>query len=41
VPALLDALDGRPVPPAMYVDTRFLTATSVERYYDDSECQDQ
>jgi ribose transport system substrate-binding protein len=41
VPALLDALNGDPVPPAMYVETRFLTATSVDRYYDATECQDQ
>ncbi len=41
VPALLDALDGRPVPPAMYVDTRFLTAASLDHYYDADECQDQ
>jgi ribose transport system substrate-binding protein len=41
VPALLDALNGAPVPPAMYVQTRFLTATSVNRYYDRTECQGQ
>src|SRR6185312_15034866 len=41
VPALVDALNGTPIPAAMYVETRFLTPASVDRYYDDAECPDQ
>lgn len=38
VPALLDALDGRAVPPAMYVETRFLTAADFAGLYPNDEC---
>lgn len=38
VPALLDALQGRAVPPTMYVPTLFVTAATMGRYYDVTEC---
>lgn len=38
VPVLLDALDGRAVPPAMYVTTNFLTAANFAGLYPNDEC---
>jgi ribose transport system substrate-binding protein len=38
VPALLDAIGGRAVPPAMYVTTSFLTAATAETLYPDDDC---
>lgn len=40
VPALLDAVAGRPVPPNMYVETTFLDAYTLGDHYDLSECPD-
>lgn len=41
VPALLDALQGREIPPKMYVETAFVTADSLGQLYDLSDCPDQ
>ena len=38
VPALLDAIAGKDVPPAMYVETTFVTADSLAEFYDVSDC---
>lgn len=41
VPALLDALGGREIPPSMYVETTFVTADSLDDFYDISDCPGQ
>ncbi len=41
VPALLDALRGREIPPRMFVETAFVTADSLGELYDLSDCPDQ
>jgi ribose transport system substrate-binding protein len=41
VPALLDALHGREIPPKMFVETAFVTADSLGDLYDLSDCPDQ
>ena len=38
VPALLDAIAGKDVPPDMYVETTFVTADSLAAFYDVSDC---
>ncbi len=38
VPALLDALAGREIPPNMFIDTTFVTADSLGDHYDIGDC---
>lgn len=38
VPALVDLLEGRPVPPSIYVDHVFVTAENIKQYYPEA-CQ--
>lgn len=41
VPALLDAVQGRPVPPNMYIDTQFVDSWTVSRGADPNACPDR